>query len=244
MRQVPRFTICSLRCGRQEGKVIKILVVISFNLSSSPGQLGAISKNNSNGITLGIYIYMREFALLPWSSLVIDHSTLHRFGCLMMVKHSRYMPDSGEVFQILTMFTEVMPDHCHKVLPFFTHSASMSFLSIRRVNFVASLSLLSVRKLPLIIAKVSNFLLFCFQITWKSESITLMTSSRSVYTRMYAAACLKNTNSYSRSWCASEFWWTTTRLTWLVHTDILVFLQFLLSFLVVTCCRHIFVPSC
>lgn len=85
MRQVPRFTICSLRCGRQEGKVVKILVVISFNLSSSPGQLGAISKNNSNGITLGIYIYMREFALLPWSSLAIDHSTLHRFGCLMMV---------------------------------------------------------------------------------------------------------------------------------------------------------------
>ena len=64
---------------------------------------------------------------------------------------------------------------------------------------------ISVRRLPLNMVKISNILSFSFQITWKSESITLMTSSRSVYTRMYAVACLKNTNSYSRSWCASEF---------------------------------------
>ena len=54
-------------------------------------------------------------------------------------------------------------------------------------------------------AKISNIISFSFQITWKSESITSMTFSRSVYTRMYAVACLKSTNSYSRSWCASEF---------------------------------------
>ena len=165
----------------------------------------------------------------PWSSLANNHSTLHHFGCLMQVKHSRYMPDSGHLKCIK-----------YDVYRSYPWSPPQSwrvndFLSVTRINFVASLFLLSVRELPLHIPKVSNFLLLSFQITWKSESITLMTSSHSVYTRMYAGACLKNTNSYSRSWCASEFWWTTTRLTWSVQlSGILVFPQALLSFWVVT----------
>lgn len=107
------------------------------------------------------------------------------------------------------MFTEVVPDQDVTQDVTFLYTLHIQrvndFLSVTRINFVACLTLLSVRKLPLNIAKVSNFLLLSFQITWKSESITLMTSSHSVYTRMYAGACLKNTNSYSRSWCASEF---------------------------------------
>lgn len=176
--------------------MIKILVFILKDIF--------ITNNHSIGSSAGLLTEGQ--ALLNWS--VPDIS--QKVSSICWSKCMKYF----EVHRRLPKITEVVTKPAYWYCPLvvtFLYTFKIYCQLYRGVCFVAAF--------VGFMAKISNILSFSFQITWKSESITSMTSSRSVYTRTYAVACLKSTNSYSRSWCASEFWWTTTRLTWLVHTD-------------------------
>ena len=130
MRQVPRFTIFLLEMQSTGRK---------SNLYSSPypliclhhwGNLVPCLKiTKARGITLGIRPILGIYSL----TLIFSGQqpfNFNKFRCLMQVKHFRYMPDSGDVYEIRLFYGGYAWSPPQDVTFLYKLSASMIFCQL------------------------------------------------------------------------------------------------------------------